>query len=92
MPEFILRDSIEDEKLTAVSTDRYAANMALLRYLTERGFQICVLKRWLPCKPGRGFMHDHFIGVGDQNRCAAWIQEALQKAAEKGEEITIEIV
>ncbi len=72
MPEFVIHDSIWDKDLTIVSENRYASNMALLRYLTNRGFQICVLKY--------GFLKQQYIVIGGQDCFSAWLEEEYEKA------------
>ena len=71
MPEFILRDGIDDSKLIVVSKDHYAANMALFQYLTNRAFRICVLKY--------GFIQHRYIVIGDQGGCDRWLEEEFDR-------------
>ena len=72
MKEFLIHDSIWDVHLTIAAESRAAANRALLRYLINRGFQICVLEH--------GFLTHHFIVVGEQNYFSAWLKKAYDEA------------
>ena len=71
MPECVIRDSIWDVHLTVISKDRYAANMALFQYLTNRGERICVLKH--------GFLQNKYIVIGDQGGCDRWLKEEFDR-------------
>ena len=72
MPEFVIHDSIWDKELVIVSENRYASNMALLKYLTNRGLRICVLKY--------GFLKHQYIVIGDQDYFSAWLKKEYEEA------------
>ena len=72
MREFVIRDGYVNTKLMVVAESRYAASMALLKYLTNRGHQVCVLKH--------GFLKYHYIVIGNQTYFKTWLKEAEDRA------------
>ena len=79
--EFILRDSIYDKNLIAVSDDCYRANMALLRYLTSRKIHVCVLK-YTAFDRTRMFdiADDCYVIIGKPDRFRSWLKDATRKS------------
>ena len=71
MQEFVIRN-IWDHDLIIVSKDYTTASFSFLKYLSEREYQICVLRH--------GSIKHHFIEIGEQNYFSAWLREARDKA------------
>ena len=71
MQEFVIRN-IWDHDLIIVAKDYTSASFSFLKYLSEREYQICVLRQ--------GFIKHHYLVIGEQNYFSAWLKEARDKA------------
>lgn len=71
MQEFVIRN-IWDHDLIIVSKDYTTASFSFLKYLSEREYQICVLRQ--------GSIKYHYIVIGEQSYFSAWLKEARDTA------------